>query len=56
MIYLLQCPRCHTKFDYRPPTIQYLEPSEEIDDSAPARCPNGHVSIYRLTESQIKNE
>ena len=55
MIYLLVCPRCQTEFEFQPPTVEYLEAPAEADDWGLAGCPNGHISMYRLSGARIKN-
>jgi hypothetical protein len=45
----LTCPECEAVFDFDPPVIHFFDKGG-IPDDAPARCPNGHVHMYRFIQ------
>lgn len=44
----LTCPDCATEFEFQLPEIRFLEPGLKRD-TAPARCPQGHVRMYEVS-------
>jgi hypothetical protein len=52
---VLKCPDCSVKFDFKPPTLRYLEPGIK-SDYASARCPKGHVHMYDITTGKPRSD